>query len=57
MKPVIVQEKSETFRVSAEMAELHSLLQTGKFERQSLQVQPPPLPPSLPLHASPPFIS
>jgi len=35
---VRVQEKSETFRVSAETAELHSLLQTGKFERQALQV-------------------
>jgi septal ring factor EnvC (AmiA/AmiB activator) len=32
-----LQEKSETFRVSAEAAELHSLLQTGKFERQALQ--------------------
>lgn len=33
-----VQERAETSRVSAEAAELHSLLQTGKLERQA-QIQ------------------
>ena len=42
-----MQEKAETFRVSAEMAELHSLLQTGNFERKAMQVILHPLP-SLP---------